>query len=130
MAMVLRAIALATVLGLAAPSAKALDLFSGRPVEAIVMSSGTAAAKVARLRHVESLGVIRLIYYYRPRLDTDPWTDARNSASRNAGAVAKLRAALAHNPATRAALAAGGVNIGHIVGAEVSSDGALRVYVL
>lgn len=52
------------------------------------------------------------------------------SAQKNAVGIARLRAALRANPATRAALADNGVPVNRTVTVEAFSKGALRVYVL
>ena len=43
--------------------------------------------------------------------------------------VAKLRQALRSNPATREALAKRGIDPGQVAGAQISSNGSLRLYI-
>ena len=52
------------------------------------------------------------------------------SAGKNYIGIKRLRAALAANPATRRALADRGISIGRVVGVDVYSSGAIRLYVL
>mgnify|MGYP002682496876 CR=1 FL=1 len=55
---------------------------------------------------------------------------AKVSAGKNYIGIKRLRAALAANPATRRALADRGISIGRVVGVDVYSSGAIRLYVL
>lgn len=98
----------------------------------IIMAAGSRAAQVRALRAVPSVGVVDL-----NRLPLMAWDDSgpdlleyRNSASRNAAGIRKLRAALAGNPVTRAALEDRGISIQHVVGVRISSNGSLRLYML
>ncbi len=98
-----------------------------------IMSAGSRAAAVKRLKAVPSIGVINLAI--RPSILRDDdggpdYFEIRSSASKNAAGIRKLRAALAANPVTRRALETRGIAIGRIVGIRIGSNGALRVYVL
>ena len=98
-----------------------------------IMSAGSRAAAVKRLKAVPSVGVINLAI--RPSILRDDdggpdYFEIRSSASKNAAGIGKLRAALAANPVTRRALETRGIAIGRIVGIRIGSNGALRVYVL
>jgi hypothetical protein len=107
---------------------------SGVPVEAVIMRSGSTAAKVSKIRFVPSVGVVNLRLVAKPRLfaesDFDTVEDYRLTVQKNYQGVKRLRAALRANPATRRALADSGIAISRIVAVNVSSNGSLRVYVL
>ena len=99
----------------------------------VIMSAGSRAAAVKRLKNVPSVGVVKLAT--RPSMLRDDnsgpdYFEIRISASKNAAGIRKLRAALAANPVTRRALERRGVDIGRIVGVRIGSNGSLRVYVL
>lgn len=98
-----------------------------------MMSAGSRAAAVRRLKSVPSVGVVNLAV--RPSILRDDsgspdYFEIRSSANRNAAGIRKLRAALSANPVTRRALEARGISINRIVGVKIGSNGALRVYVL
>lgn len=98
-----------------------------------IMSAGSRAAAVKRLKTVQSVGVVNLAI--RPSIlrddDSSPdYFEIRTSASKNAAGIRKLRTALAGNPVTRRALERRGIDIGRIVGIRIGSNGSLRVYVL
>ncbi len=97
-----------------------------------MMSAGNNAYEVAGLRHVPRLTVInlRLIANYRVRTERERVSDFKIGAEKNAAGIARLRKALKANPATRAALAESGADIGRIVAVHIFSDGSLRVFVL
>jgi hypothetical protein len=118
----------------AVPTVAQADLVSGVPVDAIIMRSGSSAARISKVRSVPSVGVVNLRLYAKPRLfaqsDFDTIEDYRLTVQRNYAGVKRLRAALKANPATRRALAASGIAISRIVAADVSSNGSFRVYVL
>jgi hypothetical protein len=101
---------------------------------AVIMSAGSRAAAIRALRHVPSVGVINLNTGHRMGLRDDSSvpdvSEFRIAASKYAGGIAKLRAALAANPVTRKALAKRGIAIGHVVGVKIGSNGALRLYLL
>jgi hypothetical protein len=134
---ILRAVLLTTALAIAAPSQAGSPIFSGVPIDAIVMRSGATAPKIKKLKKVPSLGVVLLRrdgfrFGVRRELrsyDNDHYGgyDYRLLISRNASGIKKLRAALKSNPATRRALAK--VNINRIIAADVYSNGSIRVYV-
>ena len=97
-----------------------------------MMSAGNDAYEVAALRHVPRLTVInlRLIANYRVRTERERVPDFKIGAGKNAAGIARLRKALKANPATRAALAERGVDIGRILAVHIFSDGSLRVFIL
>jgi hypothetical protein len=137
---------------ISAGPAAARHIFDGVPVEATIMRSGATAARVRKIKAVPSVGVVNLRLSHRNRalelLDEpfhrhhrlhsnldfgffdDDYSDYRVAASRNAAGVKKLQDALRANPATRKALASRRISITRIVGVEVGSSGALRVYIL
>ncbi len=95
-----------------------------------IMSASSRASKVAHVGSVPSVTVINLrMRVMRFNLEYDP-AALQISAAKNSAGIAKLRSALSHNPATRNALARKGIAISRVVGVEVYSNGALRVYVL
>jgi hypothetical protein len=96
-----------------------------------ILSAGSTSAKIRSLKSVPSLGVVRVQFGFVPRLSTDGEnvSTLRLSAERNTIGIAKLRSALAGNPVTRQALAQHGVSLGRVIGANVSSNGSLRLFV-
>lgn len=106
----------------------------GVPIDAVIIRSGSTAAKVSKIRSVPAVGVVNLRLAAKPRLfadsDFDTIESYRLTVERNYTGVKRLRAALRANPATRRALADVGISISRIVAADVSSNGSLRVYVL
>jgi len=100
--------------------------------QAAIMSAGSRAAAVSRLKAVPSVGVVNLNIRWVPMFrsdDPDP-AEYRISAGKNLSGIRRLRAALAANSATRRALANHGIAIGRVVGVDVSSSGSLRLYIL
>jgi len=97
-----------------------------------MMQAGNDAYEVAGLRHVPRVTVIdlQLIARYRVRGERLRLSDFKVSAEKHAAGIARLRKALRANPATRAALAETGVDIGRILAVHIFSDGSLRVFVL
>lgn len=96
-----------------------------------IINAGSRAAKVKAIKKVPSVGVVRLdfgptfsVFSDRP----DP-ADYRIMVQKNAGGVNKLRQALRSNPVTRAALAKRGIDPGQVAGAQISSNGSLRLYI-
>jgi hypothetical protein len=125
--------ALAVLLGVASGDLRAQlteDNFN-RAISGM-MSANSRAAKIGKIRHVPSITVIRLrqIVVFRHPGDEPNVPAIEISAQKNAGGIARLRAALRANPVTRAALADKGVPINRIVAVEVFSNGALTVYIL
>lgn len=114
----------------AAPVSARSLLQSGVPVDALVMRAGTTARKISDIKSVPSLGVVNLRHVARPRLESD-WDTVDNfriNVDRNYSGIQRLRSALKANPATRRALAAGGISISRVVAADVYSNGSIRVY--
>jgi hypothetical protein len=100
--------------------------------EAAIMSAGSRAGAVSRLKAVPSVGVINLNIRQAPRFNSDvpDVTEFRVSASKNFSGIKRLRNALASNPATRRALGSRGISVGRVVGVDISSNGSLRLYLL
>ena len=100
--------------------------------EAAIMSAGSKAAAVARLKSVPSVGVVNLSFRNVPRFRTNApdVSEFKVSASKNFGGIKRLRNALAANPVTRRALAVRGISISRVVGVDVYSSGSIRLYIL
>ena len=96
-----------------------------------ILSAGSASAKIRNLKSVPSVGIVRVQFGFVPRLgeDGENASTLLLSAERNSSSIAKLRAALANNPVTRHALEQHGVAVSHVIGANVGSSGALRLFV-
>lgn len=105
---------------------------NGYAADSAILSAGSRAAAISRLRKIPSVGVVNLNIRYVPLLRSDAADQAvyRISAGRNVGGIKRLRAALAANPATRRALASHGISIGRVVGVDIYSNGSIRVYIL
>ena len=122
-----------TVLALSPANLSAPAMAGGSyKADAAIMSSGSRAAAISRLKKVPSVGVVNLNIRYVPllRSDVPDVQEYRISAGKNLGGIKRLRAALAANPATRNALANHGIAIGRIVGVDIYSNGSIRVYIL
>jgi hypothetical protein len=129
----LSALVLTSALALPAVSAPALaapPLFSGVPIEAIVMRSGSTASKIAALDEVPSIGVVRIRQFRGSFHDDGGYDefDYRLLISRNQTGINKLRRALKANPATRRALESRGISVSRVIGVDVYSNGSIRVY--
>jgi hypothetical protein len=129
------ALALASSVAIAPHVQAQATSINGVPVEATIMRAGSTAQKVARIKSVPAVGIIKIRRdfdgTFRRGIDRqDAIAAAKISAERNSSGVNKLRKALRNNPATRNALASYGISINRIVGVDVGSNGALRVYVL
>ncbi len=100
--------------------------------EAAIISAGSRAGAVTRLKAVPSVGLINLNIRRAPRFGSDvpDIAEFRVSAGKNLSGIKRLRNALASNPVTRRALAIRGISIGKVVGVDISSNGSLRLYVL
>ena len=100
--------------------------------DAAILSAGSRAAAIARLKKVPSVGVVNLNIRYVPLFHSDAPDVAgfRISAGKNSAGIKRLRAALAANPATRRALASRGIAIGRVVGVDIYSNGSIRVYII
>lgn len=98
---------------------------------AAINAAGLRADKVKGITQVPSVGVVRLDFGAPFGLWTDQMgpADYRALARRNAAGVAKLQRALRTNPATRDALARHGISPSQVAGAQISSNGALRLYI-
>jgi uncharacterized protein (DUF3084 family) len=122
----------ATVLALGTPALAQVGNDDAIRAQSAIMSAGTRAGRVTAIDGVPSLGVVRLYVRIGSQLRSelpDP-QEYRILAAKNASGVNRLRRALRANPATREALAERGIGINRIVGADVGSDGALRVYLV
>lgn len=100
--------------------------------EATIMSAGSRAAAISRLKAVPRVGVVNLNIRRVPRFGSDvpDIAEFRVSAGKNFSGIKRLRNALASNPVTRRALAIRGISIGKVVGVDISSNGSLRLYLL
>ncbi len=100
--------------------------------QAAIMSAGSRAPAVSRLKAVPSVGVVNLSIRWVPTLRSDvpDVAEYRVSAGKNISGIKRLRNALAANPVTRRALSSRGISIGKVVGVDVSSNGSLRLYIL
>jgi hypothetical protein len=100
--------------------------------EAAIMSAGSRAAVISRLKSVPSVGVVNLSFRNVPRFRTGApdVSEFKVSARKNFGGIKRLRNALAANPVTRRALAIRGISIGRVVGVDVYSSGSIRLYIL
>lgn len=110
----------------------ALAFGSSYKADAAILSAGSRAAAIKRLKAVPSVGVVNLNIRTVPRFrssETDV-AEYRISAGKNISGIKRLRAALAANPATRRALASRGIAIGRVVGVDVYSSGSIRLYIL
>lgn len=105
---------------------------SSYKAEAAILSAGSKAAAVSRLKAVPSVGVVNLKIRAVPRFRSDATdvSEYRISAGKNFSGIKRLRNALASNPVTRRALTGRGISIGRVVGVDISSNGSLRLYVL
>jgi hypothetical protein len=100
--------------------------------EAAILSAGSRAAAISRLKAVPSVGVVNLSFRYVPsfRTDAPDVADFKVSAGKNFSGIKRLRAALAANPATRRALSVHGVSVNRVVGVDIYSNGSIRLYIL
>jgi len=96
-----------------------------------IMMAGKRAGQVPGIKKVPSVGVIRLDIPTVPmyRGDIPDWQDFKIMTQKNAAGVAKLQKALAANPVTRAALAKNHVQPWQVAGAQIGSNGSLRLYI-
>ena len=113
-------------------SAQVFGDSSSSKAAAAILSAGSRAAAVSRLKSVRSVGVVNLSFRNVPRFRTNApdVSEFKVSAGKNISGIRRLRAALAANPATRRALASRGISIGRVVGVDVYSSGSIRLYVL
>lgn len=105
---------------------------SSSKAEAAILSAGSRAAAISRLKSVRSVGVVNLSFRNVPRFRTNApdVSEFKVSAGKNISGIKRLRAALAANPATRRALASRGIAIGRVVGVDVYSSGSIRLYII
>jgi hypothetical protein len=100
--------------------------------ESAIMSAGSRAGSVAKLKSIPSVGVINLSMRIRPRFSDDvpDVEEFKISAQKNFSGINRLRAALRANLTAREELARHGISINRVVGVSVSSNGSLRVYII
>ena len=100
--------------------------------EAAILSAGSRAAAISRLKSVPSVGVVNLNIRYATRFRDDAHDVAafKVSAGKNFSGIKRLRAALATNPATRRALSVRGISVNRVVGVDIYSNGSIRLYIL
>ena len=100
--------------------------------DAAILSAGSKAAAISRLKSVPSVGVVNLNIRYMSRFrdDAHDVTAFKISAGKNFSGIRRLRAALAANPATRRALSVRGISVDRIVGVDIYSNGSIRLYKL
>jgi hypothetical protein len=125
---------IAGLLGSAVSPAFAMDMASEIEAEGAITGARRVAPRIARITRVPSVGVVNL------NLATEQFnrdervfmvaSDFRGLAARNAAGVSRMRRALMANSATRSALVDRGIEIRHVVGVRVSSNGSLRLFVL
>jgi hypothetical protein len=131
----LKILLVAVAMWAATPAAPvALAQVSGADLQmasAAINAAGNRANKVKSIKRVPSVGVVRLDFGGNFGLWSGQMTpaDYRILAQRNAAGVSKLRSALRANPATRDALAKRGISPSQVVGAQISSNGSLRLYI-
>jgi hypothetical protein len=113
-------------------SAQVFGDSSSSKAEAAILSAGSRAAAISRLKSVRSVGVVNLSFRNVPRFRTNApdVSEFKVSAGKNISGIKRLRNALAANPVTRRALASRGISIGRVVGVDVYSSGSIRLYVL
>jgi hypothetical protein len=134
----IHAFARAALFGLAvlalSPSNLPAQTFGGSAykAEAAILSAGSRAGAVSRLKAVPSVGVVNLNIRRVPRFHSNvpDVAEFRVSAGKNFSGIERLRHALAANPVTRRALSVRGIPIGKVVGVDISSNGSLRLYLL
>ena len=100
--------------------------------DAAILSAGSRAAAILRLKSVPSVGVVNLNIRYVPRFrdDAPDVASFKVSAGKNYSGIRRLRAALATNPATRRALSTHGISVNRVVGVDIYSNGSIRLYIL
>ncbi|MCA3562630.1 MAG: hypothetical protein IOC82_16570 [Aestuariivirga sp.] len=96
-----------------------------------IQMAGKRANQIPGIKKVPSVGVIRLDVPTVPMLSGDipDWQEFRIMTQRNAAGVAKLQKNLAANPVTAAALAKNRVKPSQVAGAQIGSNGSLRLYI-
>lgn len=121
----------ATPLALAPGAQAQVSQIDVQMANAAIMNAGSRAARVPGIKKVPSVGVIRLDFWGDAIFMSDIPTasEYRIMVKKNAAGVAKMRRALSANPVTRAAIAKRGIAIGQIGGAQISTNGSLRLYI-
>ena len=96
-----------------------------------IMNAGNRANKVKSIKRVPSVGVIRLDFFPTGGFFADRPDPAefRIMVSTYQSGVNKLRQALRANPVTREALAKRGISPNQVAGAQISTNGSLRLYI-
>ena len=105
---------------------------SSSRAESAIMSAGSRAAAISRLKSIPSVGLVNLSFRNVPRFRTNApdVSEFKVSVGKNFSGIKRLRNALAANPVTRRALAIRGISIGRVVGVDVYSSGSIRLYIL
>ena len=100
--------------------------------EAAILSAGTRAPAISKLRAIPSVGVVNLSFRTVPRFRSElpDVAEFKVSAGKNFNGISRLRAALAANPATRNALSNHGISVNRVVGVDIYSNGSIRLYIL
>ena len=100
--------------------------------EAAIISAGSRAAAISRLKAIPSVGVVNLSFRTVPSFHSDvpDIAEFKVSAGKNFSGISRLRASLAANPATRNALSNHGISVNRVVGVEIHSNGSIRLYIL
>ena len=100
--------------------------------ESAILSAGTRAAAISKLKAIPSVGVVNLAFRAVPRFRSDmpDVSEFKVSVSKNFNGISRLRAALAANPATRGVLSNHGISVNKVVGVDIYSNGSIRLYIL
>jgi hypothetical protein len=116
------------------PANLSAQVFAGSSykAEAAILSAGSRAAAISRLKVVPSVGVVNLSFRNVPRFRTNApdVSEFKISAGKNFAGIRRLRSALAANPATRHALSVRGISVSRVVGVDIYSNGSIRLYIL
>ena len=125
---------LALMLSSLSPAISSAQVFNGDTykAESAIISAGSRAAAVYRIKSVPSVGIINLAFRNtaRFRSDVPDVSEYRISSEKHYAGISKLRSALRANPVTRAAVAQHGVSVNRVVGVDIYSNGSLRFYTL
>lgn len=103
-----------------------------RQAESAMTFAASRASAVRRLKQVSSVGVIRLDTLRRQYLRDDGFdiSELYIYAEKHAAGINRLRSALKANPVTRRALQPRNIPLHRVIGVQIGSNGALRVYIL
>lgn len=132
----MRSLALFIALSLAPVTATGSLAQVGQPeirqAESAMTFAASRASAVRRLKQVPSVGVIRLDSLRRQYLRDDGFdiSELYIYAEKHAAGINRLRVALKANPVTRRALQSRNIPPHRVIGVQIGSNGALRVYIL